>query len=89
METKDILSEQNDLQGNLGSSLVARWLRIQRCGHCCDAGHSCVTGSTPGPGTSTCCRCGEKKNRRQLKILSHLYKKLLNPPTKQCLGVCV
>ena len=35
-------------------------LKIRHC-HCCDNGYSYGEGSIPGPGTSTCHRCGQKK----------------------------
>ena len=31
------------------------------CCHCRGSGHCCDVGSIPGPGTSTCPRCGQKK----------------------------
>ena len=42
---------------------VPWWLsgpRIQHC-HCCGSGHYYGTGSVPGPGTSACYGCGQKK----------------------------
>ena len=39
-------------------------LRIQCC-HCCGWGKCCDTGLIPGPGTSACCRCGQKKTKKK------------------------
>ena len=42
------------------SSLVAEQVRIQHC-------HCCGTGSIPGPGTSACCGCQERKEGKERK----------------------
>ena len=40
-------------------------LRIQQC-LSCEAGCSCSSDSIPGPGTSTCHECGQKKRKRNI-----------------------
>ena len=45
-----------------------RGFKIQRC-HCSSLGRCCGTGSIPGLGTSTRCRCGQKMQPSQNKII--------------------
>ena len=40
-------------------------LRIQRC-CCCDVACSSGSDSTSGAGTSICCRCGRKENKKKM-----------------------
>ena len=47
------------IQRKLGVPWWLSGLRMQ-CFHCSGLGCCCVTGSIPGPGTSTCHRCDEK-----------------------------
>ena len=42
-------------------------LRIWPC-HCCGLGHCCDSGSVPGLGTPTCCRLGEKREKKKLLV---------------------
>ena len=38
-------------------------LRVWHC-HCCGSGHCCGESWIPGPGTSSCHRCGQKKKKK-------------------------
>ena len=51
-------------------------LRIQ-CFHCRGSGHSCGTGSVPGPGTSTHCGYSQKKINKIFKVKRLSYKSFL------------
>ena len=52
---------------NLAVPLWPNRLRIQLC-HSCRAGCKCNKGSVPGRGTSTCCRCSQKKKKERLNL---------------------
>ena len=56
-------------------SLCCRELRIQPC-HCNSLGHSCCTGSIPGPGTSTCFKGGHKNKNKKV---NHKKMNKINP----------
>ena len=47
------------------SSLVAQWVKALHC-HFSGLGCCCGPGSVPGPGTSTCWGCCQKKKKKEL-----------------------
>lgn len=49
---------------------VPMWYSVLRIwhGHSCGTGCNCGTGSLPGLGTSTFCRCNEKKKKKDTLI---------------------
>ena len=52
------------LESSLRILLFCHGSRIQCC-HCSSMGHYSGAGSIPGPETSTCLRCGQKKKERK------------------------
>ena len=50
------------------------WLSELRtpCCHCCGSGYCYDMDLIPGPGTSTCCRCGQKKKKKCIQSTSPL-----------------
>ena len=61
LNVKEWPSKVNFKNARIGVPLWLSGLRIPHC-HCCCSGYSCVTGSVPGLGTSTCWRHSQKKN---------------------------
>ena len=56
-------------------------LRIQCC-HCYGSGYCCGTGSMPGPGTSACHKCNQKRMCRTI-ITEHLLNAGRRPQTSE------
>ena len=59
-----ILKIKNIYHIKTQSSMVALWLRIWSC-HCCGLGHCWGMSSIPGPRTSACHRCSQKKKKKK------------------------
>ena len=62
-----------------GVLLWLSWLRIHHC-HCSSLGHGCGMGSIPGPGTSTCCKDGQKKKKKKTSSDFPLWLRSIRTP---------
>ena len=47
-------------------------LRTWHC-HCCSSGYCCDMGSVPGLGTSTCCRCNQKIDNKDMEYMKKTH----------------
>ena len=57
---------ENEISVNSKTIVVPWWLSRLRSqhSHCSSSGHCFGAGLIPGPGTSTCCRHGQKKKKK-------------------------